>query len=108
MANRSGSYGSASPRGGERTNAFSYDDTARPVRAYARPDSCIREDVCECMAGDPLLDASAIEVQVEKGEVTLTGTVAEPSERHRARSVAEQVHGVKSVRDDLAVKTRGM
>jgi len=108
MANRSGSHGSASSRGGERTNAFSYDVAARPVRAYARPDSCIREEVCECMVGDPLLDASAIEVQVENGEVTLTGIVTEQSEWHRAESVAEQVHGVKSVRNELAVKTRGM
>ncbi len=108
MANRSGSYGSASPRGGERTNAFSYDEAARPIRAYTRPDSCIRDDVCECMAGDPLLDSSAIEVQVESGDVILTGAVAEQSELDRAQSVAEQVHGVKSVRNDLAVRTRGM
>jgi len=60
------------------------------------------------MAGDPLLDASAIEVQVENGDVTLTGIVTEQSELHRAESQAEQVHGVKSVRNELAVKTRGM
>lgn len=72
-----------------------------------RPDSCIREDVCECMAGDPLLDSSAIEVQVENGDVTLTGAVTEQSELQRAESVAEQVHGVKSVRNDLAIRVRG-
>ncbi len=107
MANKSGSYGGAPPGGGERTNAFSYDRVGRPERAYVRPDSCIREDVCECMAGDPLLDSSAIDVRVENGDVTLTGAVAEQSELQRAESVAEQVHGVKSVRNDLAIRVRG-
>ncbi len=60
------------------------------------------------MAGDPLLDSSAIDVQVEDGDVTLTGTVAEQSELHRAGSVTEQVHGVKSVRNQLEIKTREM
>lgn len=108
MVNRSGSYGGASPRGGERTNAFSYDRVGRPAKAYVRSDSSIREDVRECMAGDPLLDSSAVDVRVENGDVTLTGTVAEQSERHRAESVAEQVHGVKSIRNEIEVKTRGM
>lgn len=108
MVNKSGNYGGASPRGGERTNAFSYDRAGRPAKAYVRPDSAIREDVCECMAGDPLLDSSAIDVQVEEGDVTLTGTVAEQSELHRAESVAEQVHGVKTVHNLLEIKRRGM
>ncbi len=108
MVNKSGNYGGTSSRGGERTNAFSYDRAGRPAKAYVRPDSSIREDVCECMAGDPLLDSSAIDVQVEDGDVTLTGTVAEQSELHRAGSVAEQVHGVKSVRNQLEIKTREM
>lgn len=108
MVNKSGSYGGASSRGGERTNAFSYDRVGRPAKAYVRPDGSIREDVCECMAGDPLLDSSAIDVEVENGDVTLTGAVADPSELHRAGSVAEQVHGVKSVDNQLEIKARGM
>lgn len=106
MVNRSGSYGGASPRGGERTNAFSYDRVGKPAKAYVRPDSSIREDVCECLAGDPLLDSSAVDVRVENGTVTLMGTVADPSELHRAESVAEQVHGVKSVHNLVEIKTR--
>lgn len=108
MVNRFGSYGGAAPRGGERTNAFSYDHAGRPAKTYARPDSCVREEVCDCMAGDPLLDSSAIEVQVENGDVTLTATVAEQAELHRAESVAEQVDGVRSVRNELKVAPRGM
>lgn len=106
MVSKSGSSGSASHRGGERTNAFSYDHVERPAKAYARSDASIREDVRECMEGDPLLDASAIDVQVENGDVTLTGAVAEQSELHRAQSVAEQVHGVKNVRNDLEIRAR--
>ncbi len=105
LANKSGSYGGAAHVGRERANAFTYDQAGRPARAaYRRIDSQIREDICECMAADPLLDASNVEVQVDDGEVTLTGTVADQSELHRAQDVAEQVYGVKNVRNGLTIR----
>lgn len=108
LANRSGSYGSAPHGGRERANAFTYDQTGRPTRAaYTRLDSQVREDICECMAADPLLDASDIEVQVDDGSVTLTGTVADQQELYRARDLAEQVHGVKEVCNGLTIRAQG-
>lgn len=108
MANKSGGYSGASQGGRERANAFTYDRTGRPDRAvYTRLDAQIREDICEFMAADPLLDAADVEVQVDGGEVTLTGVVADEPELHRAQDLAEQVHGVKNVRNGLTIRSPG-
>ena len=53
-------------------------------------------------AADDLRD-STINVDVENGVVTLTGTVASPAQKSRAEAVAKSVEGVKSVRNLLKV-----
>ncbi len=53
-------------------------------------------------AADDLRD-STINVDVENGVVTLTGTVASPPQKSRAETVAKSVEGVKSVRNLLKV-----
>jgi osmotically-inducible protein OsmY len=75
----------------------------RGPRNYKRSDERIREDVCECLTQDPQLDASSIEVTVSEGEVTLTGTIFERNDKRRAEDLAENVAGVKDVRNNLRV-----
>ncbi|HVL72380.1 MAG TPA: CBS domain-containing protein [Beijerinckiaceae bacterium] len=75
----------------------------RGPRGYSRPDERIREDVCERLADDDAVDASAVEVRVEGGEVTLAGTVASRDEKRRAEDLAERVSGVRHVQNDLRV-----
>ena len=53
-------------------------------------------------AADDLRD-STINVDVENGVVTLTGTVASPAQKSRAETVAKSVVGGKSVRNLLKV-----
>jgi len=53
-------------------------------------------------AADDLRD-STINVDVDNAVVTLSGTVASPSQRTRAEQVAKSVDGVKSVRNQLKV-----
>jgi hyperosmotically inducible periplasmic protein len=53
-------------------------------------------------AADDLRD-STINVDVDKGVVTLTGTVASAAQRARAETVAKSVDGVTSVRNMLKV-----
>src|SRR5258705_6920477 len=53
-------------------------------------------------AADDLRD-STINVDVDKGVVTLTGTVASPAQKSRAETVAKSAEGVKSVRNLLKV-----
>jgi cytoskeletal protein RodZ len=54
-------------------------------------------------AADDLRD-STINVDVDKGVVTLTGTVASAAQRSRAETVAKSVDGVTSVRNMLKVQ----
>ena len=54
-------------------------------------------------AADDLRD-STINVDVDKGVVTLTGTVASAAQKTRAEAVAKSVEGVTSVRNQLKVQ----
>lgn len=55
-------------------------------------------------AADDLRD-STINVDVDKGVVTLTGTVASAAQKTRAEAVAKSVEGVTSVKNLLKVAT---
>ncbi|HEX4915909.1 MAG TPA: BON domain-containing protein, partial [Vicinamibacterales bacterium] len=67
----------------------------RGPKDYRRSDDRVREEICDCMTDDPLLDASEIVVQVSDGEVTLSGSVSSRDQKRRAEDVAERVSGVK-------------
>ena len=51
----------------------------------------------------PEIDASEIEVTVESGEVTLTGTVDNRRIKHLVEDIAEGISGVKDVNNQLRV-----
>lgn len=109
MANRSGPHGATPSRGRERDNAYRYDHAdMRQSAGYSRSDDRLREDIAECMTYDSLLETAEIEVKVEEGQVTLTGTVASKGESLRAQELAAQVHGVKAVRNSLRVSGPGV
>ena len=57
-------------------------------------------------AADDLRD-STINVDVDKGVVTLTGTVASAAQKTRAEAVAKSVEGVTSVKNMLKVSATG-
>ncbi|MPZ34930.1 MAG: BON domain-containing protein [Rhodospirillales bacterium] len=71
-----------------------------------RSDDRIREDVCDRLMEDPHFDASAIDVRVENGDVTLNGAVDSRRARRRAEDLAERVGGVKNVYSGLRVTHR--
>jgi hyperosmotically inducible protein len=52
----------------------------------------------------PTTEAHDIDVEVYKGAVQLNGFVESESQKSSASKVAQQVHGVKSVRNNLEVK----
>jgi osmotically-inducible protein OsmY len=76
-------------------------------RNYVRPDERIREDVCDRLTEDSWLDASAIEVFVAAGEVTLSGYVDSREDKHWAEECTETVSGVRHVQNNLRVKPVG-
>ncbi|MGA0605567.1 BON domain-containing protein [Phenylobacterium sp. VNQ135] len=73
---------------------------------YTRSDDRIREDVNDRLADDDWLDASDIDVTVDKCEVTLTGTVTSREDKRRAEDVAERVSGVKHVQNNIRVQAQ--
>jgi osmotically-inducible protein OsmY len=75
----------------------------RGPKGYRRSDDRIREEVCDCMTDDAVLDASEIEVDVKHGEVFLTGTVTSRDQKRRAEDVAERISGVRDVTNQLRV-----
>jgi osmotically-inducible protein OsmY len=72
-------------------------------KRYTRSDERIHEEICERLTRHPLIDASLMEVHVEKGEATLTGEVLDRRMKHMAEDVVDEVHGVKEIHNQLKV-----
>lgn len=79
----------------------------RGPKGYVRSDDRIREDVCDRLSDDAMVDASDVEVSVAKSEVTLSGTVNSREERRRAEDCVERVSGVTHVQNNLRVANAG-
>jgi hypothetical protein len=75
----------------------------RGPRGYRRSDERISEDVCQALTDDPDVDASNIEVKVQDGEVTLTGTVDSRRIKRHTEDLAESVTGVKEIHNQLRI-----
>jgi hyperosmotically inducible protein len=70
-------------------------------------DTAITTKVKSAVLAEPGLKTLQIGVDTKDGVVTLSGTVDTPVLKERAMQVAQQVDGVKSVVDNLAIKTAG-
>jgi hypothetical protein len=75
----------------------------RGPRDYKRSDDRIREDVCDQLTEDHEVDASNITIRVEKGEVTLEGTVDDRRVKWMAEEIASRCSGVVDVHNRLRV-----
>jgi hypothetical protein len=73
-------------------------------RDYHRTDERIYEDVCERLAQHGRIDASEIEVRVNHGEVTLTGTIPDRRQKRLAEDVIDTVWGVEDIHNQLYVR----
>lgn len=73
-------------------------------KGFTRSDERLREDINCRLTDDAYVDASTIDVTVENGEVTLTGTVTDRFEKRRAEDIAELVSGVRNVENRIRVK----
>ena len=76
----------------------------RGPKGYKRSDERIREDVCDRLSEHPIIDSSDVEIKVQNGEVTLTGTVTERRHKHLIEQVAEAISGVQDVTNQIRVK----
>lgn len=76
----------------------------RGPRNYQRSDERIREDICDVLLHDHLIDATQIEVEVTRGDVALTGKVADRWEKFRAEDISANIPGVRDVTNQLKVE----
>jgi osmotically-inducible protein OsmY len=103
-ADRSSTTSWNSPSHGIGHDALRPNYTGRGPRGYQRTDDRIREDVCDWLTDDPRIDASDVEVQVMRGEVTLAGSVRSRDEKRFAEDVVERITGVREVNNGLKVR----
>ena len=68
-----------------------------------RTDERVKSDVEDMLTEDSWLDASDIQVSVQSGVVTLTGTVDSREAKRRAEDLADQVSGVRDVLNNLRI-----
>jgi hypothetical protein len=88
---------------GQRPAGSGLSYAGRGPKNYQRSDDRIREEISDRMTDDDQLDASEISVQVQKCEVTLTGTVSSREQKRRAEDLAEAISGVREVTNNLRV-----
>jgi hypothetical protein len=105
-------------RGGSRPDWMGGEESSRESGAqeshrgrgpknYQRSDERIHEEVCERLAADDEIDATAIEVKVEGGTVRLSGTVDSRRTKRMAEDVVDSVFGVKDVENELRTARAG-
>lgn len=102
---RQSNYGGAQfdrPRSEDRARAAYGPAMGRPPKGYTRSDERIREDVCDRVGMEH--DASDVEVKVENGIVTLTGTVPDRQTKYALEEIAERVSGVKDVQNQVTLQ----
>ncbi|MCZ7567501.1 MAG: BON domain-containing protein [Ardenticatenaceae bacterium] len=80
--------------------------TGRGPQGYVQSDERIEEHVCERLTRHGGIDARDIEVSVDGGEVTLSGTVDSRRQKRIAGDVAESVMGVVDVHNRLRLRRR--
>jgi osmotically-inducible protein OsmY len=71
---------------------------------YHRSEDRIREDVCDRLTDDDMLDATNIQVQVQGDNVILSGTVNNRNQKRRAEDLVEAISGVRDVENRIRVE----
>jgi hypothetical protein len=102
-----GLYGSSEYGGylsSQRSQSSYQSHAGKGPKGWQRSDDRIREEVNEALARHPEIDATEIEVRVQGGEVTLTGTVQERRAKRLAEDIVERVFGVSDVQNQIKHK----
>lgn len=72
-------------------------------KGWKRSDERIREEVCEVLYRDQHIDATNIEVAVNEGVVTLSGTIESRWSKRHAEQRIEHLSGVEDVRNEIRI-----
>jgi hyperosmotically inducible periplasmic protein len=82
-------------------------ERATKETAVVVDDAAITTKVKSAVFAEPGLKTLQINVDTKDGVVTLSGTVDTPVMKDRAMQIAQHVDGVRSVVDNLAIKSTG-
>jgi osmotically-inducible protein OsmY len=82
-------------------------DRATDKAATAVDDAAITTKVKSAVFAEPGLKTLQIGVDTKDGVVTLSGAVDTPDMKDRAMQIAQHIDGVRSVVDNLAIKSAG-
>jgi hypothetical protein len=82
-------------------------DRATDKASVAIDDTAITTKVKSAVFAEPGLKTLQIGVDTKDGVVTLSGAVDTPDMKDRAMQIAQHVDGVRSVVDNLAIKSAG-
>ena len=74
-------------------------------KGYERSQERIKEEICDRLTDDDSIDASEIEVNLNQGEVTLSGSVSDKQTKRRVEDMIESMSGVKSVQNNLRISS---
>lgn len=77
------------------------------VAPQPRADVDIAMDVQEALRSDPASESYKVQVAVQQGLVTITGTVGSYAERLLAERIVKGIRGVIEIRDGIAVAYQG-
>jgi hypothetical protein len=77
----------------------------RGPKGYERSVERMREEINDRLTAHGLVDATDVEVRIERGEVTLTGFVDSRDAKRAAEDCAEDVQGVREVHNHLRIRS---
>lgn len=76
----------------------------RGPKNYQRSDERIMEDFCDQLTDNDFIDASNINVDIQDGNLALSGSVEDKWMKYAAEDIAEYTHGVRSIQNDINVR----
>ena len=102
-ANLGGYYARDTHRGGF-GDIYAHERPVRFPRNYTRSDERIAEEIHQRLTDDEDLDATNIDVRVENGEATFTGTVSSRWAKRHAEDVVANCLCVHDVQNRLTIE----
>ena len=82
-------------------HGFAGPYVGRGPKGYVRSDERIREEICEMLYLQGYVDTAEVEVSVQNGEVTFTGTVQNRGDKRFIEEMAERVAGVNEIHNQI-------
>lgn len=71
---------------------------------YSKSDESIRIEACEILYHSPDIDATGLSVEVQGGNLTLSGVVEERWVKKLAEQLIEGIYGLKDIRNEIRVE----